>query len=293
MSKGRRRCALWAVVVVLCACATAQPAGSQAGQAGEAGRIPARELAYRYAPRHLDLAPGLASGVYVRERTRRAEAGSGSTHWERAYAIVGETPDAWHVEMQILGPPPIDGEDTLIGLTVRKADGGMARVVVGEPGTPGESVELATAAPAPPQRPEDAAPVEMVRTPFGEVKTRRHVGEPSRDQERVVTTTWWGVEGSLAGLLIQSQALGRSRSTRVVLEEPPEKVPFPVDGAEFGPVRCRYSDGRVVWLSDAPAIATLFPAAEKRGAGYVRSVQGSITRELVGYRRDVRPRLVW
>lgn len=204
-----------------------------------------------------------------------------------SYAIVGEAGDSWLVESEspTIGAlaaqfPELKG--SIMGLTVRKADGVVTKAVLGKPGEAGKEIKI---------------------MPVGDTSTAAPEGTPDRvtigigtfDATKVTSgdvSTWTGTSGEVEGVLLKLQGSGQDYELSAL----PAKETKDVGGVSVETTALAYSNGLKIWTTDNEIIACIFGGASSssgKRVGTFRTESGGTVTEITRLATDAAPQLKW
>jgi len=233
-------------------------------------------------------APGkiaLGNRAKVGYGATRTQEASGQTGVER-YAIVGETDDAWQVELYTLGMSYLkasvpDIEEYVVGALVEKETGKVTKAVLGKQGETGKEIQIMQAFEADAQESPEGKMTEVSLAMGGPFK--------AKNVTVADTTSWVGTEGELDGVLLKSSGPGGDYE----LKSMPVQETVSIEGGDVKVTKFVYTNGMEWWLTPNEVVVTFFPWGTEGTQGMFKMVSSGATMEVTGVKTDATPALAW
>jgi len=235
------------------------------------------------APGKLPLGPEAKVGLGM-HRTIDAGGQKATERW----AIVGETEDAWQVEMQTAAMGFMkqmipDMDEYMIGATVDKKTGEVKQAVLGKKGEKGKSIQVQDMA-------DGQTPGEL---PEGE-PTEVELGFGDKIKAKKVevqgSTAWIGTEGEFEGVLLKAEGEGQEGFE---LAGKPTQEKVQVNGQEVEVTKLSYTNEMKQWLTQQPAVRAFAPTSKEGERGMFKLEAPGITMEVTEVTTEAKPQLTW
>jgi hypothetical protein len=216
---------------------------------------------------------GVKPGVWAKS------ASSGAYTAETVWAIVDQAGDI--VKMEYVHP---DNQGYVEAIVVNKSDGKVTKALAGKKGDKKlVAIKISPAGAAtPPPAPKQTTTDEEVKVAAGTFKAKKMVSEG----QLFDTTTWVGVEGDTAGVMLKTQVEQNVNELKVA----PATEDVTIGGKGYKAVHLVYTDGMEQWTVTDPSLDAPFVSAG--GSSIVKMVLGGTT-TAKSWGEDAKPVLSW
>lgn len=187
------------------------------------------------------------------------------------WAIVGDQGQVWQVEHVAMGLPA----DTIMGLTVNKADGVVTRAVLGKKGEAGVEHPISPAPPATPPAVEEDVTIKIGTFP---AKKTDHGND---------TFSWVGNGGDMNGVLLKMGG-----AAPFELAAAPSSDHVPTGNTTLAVTSYKYSNGMTQKVTNDRIVAAFFPYEVGKKGLFGYEMPGAKCR-ITSVGADAKPNLMW